>query len=173
MKKQTVTSIVHHHIKKDKIDDFHLWLKSVKEESLKFDGYIDSKLIESLGSENEVISIFRFENKKFLESWLNSEVHKKLLTQLRLIVNKETRIKSYSGLEFWFDRTPEARMKNSILTFIGLLPLVLYIPPLIAKYTAMDGFWLNTISTALIVLLMTYIVMPFVMKIKTLIFNRF
>lgn len=169
MKNETVTSIVHHHIRKGKMNDFQLWLKRVREESLKFEGYIDSKLIESLGSENEVISIFRFENQKFLKKWIESKVHQELLIELKLIVEQETKIKSYSGLEFWFDQAPEDRLKNSILTFIGLLPLVLYIPPVIEKATGMGNFWLNTVSTAIIVLLMTYVVMPIVMNIA----NRF
>jgi len=168
MNNQTVTSIVHHHIKENKMESFLLWLKKIREESLKFEGYIDSKLIESVGSENEVISIFRFEDQKSLNIWIESSVHQDLLTELKPLVNQETRIKSYSGLEFWFDRAPEARMKNSILTFIGLLPLVLYIPPVIAKTTGMQDFWLNTVSTAIIVLLMTYVVMPIVMKVANL-----
>ena len=113
------------------MDNFHHWLKKIRGESSKFEGYIDALLLDSCGSKNERISIFRFESQQLLKKWLDSKIHQDLLIELKLIVEKETHIKSYAGLEFWFDQVPQNRMKMSLLTFIGLLPLVLYIPPVI------------------------------------------
>ena len=165
MTNKTVTSIVHHHIKSNQMDNFLLWLKNIKIESQKFDGYIDTQLIDTCGDENERISIFRFENKITLDVWLKSDIHQQFLQELSKLTTEETKIKSYTSLEYWFDRAPEDRFKMSVLTFIGLLPLVLIVPPIIDKFIPMEETVLISVSTAIIVLLMTYIVMPLVMKV--------
>lgn len=168
MKDETVTSIVHHHIKKNEMDNFQIWLKRAREESLKFDGFIDSKLIESIGIDREVISIFRFENYVSLNKWLKSKKHGELLTELKSITEKEVQINSYSGLEFWFVRSAPNKLTMMVMTFFGLLPLVLLVPPLIEKITNLHGPILVTISTAVIVVLMTYFAMPLLIKLKIL-----
>ena len=168
MKDETVTSIVHHHIKKNEMENFILWLDRVKEESLRFDGFIDSKLIDSVCSNREVISIFRFKNFNLLNIWLNSQIHTELLKELGSITEKEVQIKSYSGLELWFDRSSPKKITMVLITFLGLLPLVLLVPPFIENLTNLHGTILVTISTAIIVVLMTYLVMPFLMKIQSL-----
>jgi antibiotic biosynthesis monooxygenase (ABM) superfamily enzyme len=165
MTNETVTSIVHHHIKPDHMDDFNLWLKNIQIESQKFDGYIDTQLIDNCGNINERISIFRFRNQSLLDKWLNSEIHQRKLLDLSKLTTQKTTIKSYKSLEYWFDRTPESVFKMSLLTYIGLLPLVLIVPPLLIKLIPMGDTMLASVSTAIIVLLMSYIVMPFVMKI--------
>jgi antibiotic biosynthesis monooxygenase (ABM) superfamily enzyme len=56
-------------------------------------------------------------------------------------------------------------MKMALLTYIGLLPLVLTIPEVLAKLTGLEGALLLSIATAIIVLLMTFIVMPLLLKV--------
>jgi antibiotic biosynthesis monooxygenase (ABM) superfamily enzyme len=165
MTNQTVTSIVHHHIKPAKMDDFLLWLKNIKVESQKFDGYLDTQLIDKCGNENERISIFRFKSQMTLDSWLGSEIHSQQLLELEKLTTQKTTIKTYTSLEYWFDRAPQNVFKMSVLTYIGLLPLVLVVPPLLIKLIPMGDTMLASVSTAIIVLLMSYIVMPLVMKI--------
>ncbi|OUR95827.1 hypothetical protein A9Q84_15110 [Halobacteriovorax marinus] len=60
--------------------------------------------------------------------------------------------------------TPQSKLKMSVITFVGLWPLVLFIPPLVEKLLGLKGFNLITLSTVIIVLLMTYWVMPGLMK---------
>jgi antibiotic biosynthesis monooxygenase (ABM) superfamily enzyme len=165
MNNETVTSIVHHHIKPSKMEDFLLWLKNIKVESKKFDGYLDTQLIETQGNELERISIFRFRDQSTLNKWISSEIHQKMLHELSALTTQKTTIRSYTSLEYWFDRAPQNVFKMSVLTYIGLLPLVLVIPPLLVKIIPMSGIVLSSVSTAVIVLLMSYIAMPIVMKI--------
>jgi antibiotic biosynthesis monooxygenase (ABM) superfamily enzyme len=165
MNTETVTSIVHHHIKPDKMEDFLLWLKNIKSESEKFNGYLDTNLIDTCGNQNERISIFRFKNQETLDAWLNSEIHQTQLIELSKLTTKKTSIQSYKSLEYWFDRAPQNVFKMSVLTYIGLLPLVLIVPPVMIKFMPMSDTMLASSSTAIIVLLMSYVVMPLVMKI--------
>ena len=165
MTSETVTSIVHHHIKPDQMDNFLLWLKNIKTESKKFDGYLETQLIDKCGNPNERISIFRFKNQTTLDLWINSDIHQEQLLELAKLITKKTKIKTYTGLEYWFDRAPQNVFKMSVLTYIGLLPLVLIVPPILIRVLPMEGTILSSVSTAIIVLLMSYIVMPLVMKI--------
>ena len=146
------------------MEDFLLWISKVRKESSKYKGYLDSKLIDSCGDKNERISIFRFEDRKSLNIWLNSKTHQQLITELNIISEIKTKIKSYSGLEYWFDREPQNRLMMSFLTYVGLLPLVMFVPPMMEKYLHFEGFILLALSTWVITLLMTYVVMPIIMK---------
>lgn len=56
-------------------------------------------------------------------------------------------------------------MKMAILTYVGLLPLVLTVPPFINKISGLEGAALLSLATAIIVLIMTFLVMPTLLKI--------
>lgn len=166
MKNSTVTSIVHHNLKPQSISLFENWFKHINQASSEFPGFIDSQMMDSFGGENEVITVFRFENKELLDRWLISSEHQEMLNQLEEITINATKINSYAGLEFWFQENSPGRLKMSVITFIGLLPLVLAIPPLFRAFTGLSGTLALTIETAIIVLLMSYAVMPGLLKLE-------
>jgi antibiotic biosynthesis monooxygenase (ABM) superfamily enzyme len=147
------------------MESFHDWLKRIRLACDTFPGHLDSKLIDSIGNENERISVFRYDSQKNLNAWLESDQHKEFLEELSNITIHETVIESYKGLEFWFERSGPGRLKMSIITFIAILPLVFYTAPVLVALTPLSGTTLDIIATAVIVLMMTYIVMPLMMKI--------
>lgn len=170
MADQSVTTIVHHYIKADKDEEFRSWLKETREESKNYSGYIDSNLLErEQTKDGDFISIFRFDTYQNLKTWVDSEVHQRQMDKLQELSFNEAKLQSYEGLEFWFDRVSGDRVsastfKMSVVTFIGLLPLVLIIPPLYEKLTGTTGLLSISISTAITVLLMSYVVMPILNK---------
>ena len=163
--KKSITSIVHHQLKENHQEQFKNWLAEVIAASSEYQGYIDTKFIDNTGNPNEVISIFRFDNQDNLNKWLESSTHQSFLQNLKNIVEDETIIKSYKGLEYWFEEQSEETFKMSILTYIGLLPLVVVIPIPLQKFLGFQGFTLTWTSTAIIVLLMSYVMMPLVLRI--------
>lgn len=60
--------------------------------------------------------------------------------------------------------TPPSRHLMALLTFICLVPLVYFIPPLVAKLLQANHFIHVTISVAIIVPIITYLVMPRLVK---------
>jgi antibiotic biosynthesis monooxygenase (ABM) superfamily enzyme len=165
MKKQTVTSIVHHHIKENQMENFLDWLERIRLACGNFPGHLDSKLIDSIGNVNERISVFRFDSQENLSNWINSQEHQEFLNELPRITKDKTIIESYKGLEFWFETNPPGQLKMSIITFIAILPLVFYTAPTLMLLTPLkSGLALDIIATAVIVLLMTYLVMPLMIK---------
>lgn len=168
MKKQTVTSIVHHHIKDNQMENFLDWLKRIRLACGKFPGHLDSKLIDSIGNENERISVFRFDSQSNLSNWIKSQEHQDFLSELPSITKHKTVIESYKGLEFWFEKNAPNQLKMSAITFSAILPLVFYTAPVLKLITPLEpGLALDIIATAVIVLLMTYIVMPLMIKFVT------
>lgn len=52
----------------------------------------------------------------------------------------------------------------AVLTFIGLLPLVYYIPPAIAQWISPDHLVVTVLAVAIIVPLISYLWMPLALK---------
>jgi len=52
----------------------------------------------------------------------------------------------------------------ALSTFIGLLPLVYFIPPWVTQYLVESHFAVTVISVAVIVPIITYVWLPLVMK---------
>ena len=157
----SVTTIVHHNIKDGCEEKFHQWLSETRVESAKYTGYLDSSLLDkSVSKDGTFISILRLDNYQNLKAWVNSSVHKERMDLLLEISNYEPKLNSYEGLEFWFDRNSPNLFKMSVVTYIGLLPLVLVVPPYYEKLTGMTGILGISISTFVTVLLMSYAMMP-------------
>ena len=55
----------------------------------------------------------------------------------------------------------------ALLTFIALLPLVHFIPPLVMQYISQHQFAVTFISVAVIVPIVTYITMPLMLRVIT------
>ena len=130
-----------------------------------------STVLDQCGNPDERISIFRFDSQYNLDGWLSSLTRKKLIDEGRDYLEREAKISSYTGLEYWFDRDIDSRFKMSIFTFIGLLPLVLTIPPVFIKLINLNHYLVNSLSTAFIVLIMSYLMMPFIMFLRKFLFN--
>ncbi|WOH36214.1 hypothetical protein RI844_12620 [Thalassotalea fonticola] len=51
----------------------------------------------------------------------------------------------------------------ALLTFLALLPLVYFIPPYVARFTS-NHLWITVISVAIIVPIITYVLLPAMVK---------
>ncbi|OZG72316.1 hypothetical protein BTA51_16410 [Hahella sp. CCB-MM4] len=66
-----------------------------------------------------------------------------------------------------------SRHINAFLTFLGLLPLVYFIPPVFERLIPDNHFFVVMLSVAAIVILMTYLIMPlFLRSLKLFTSNR-
>ena len=170
MKDQSVTTIVHHHIKNGDEGAFLSWLDQTRNKCKSRTGYIDSSLVDKdKTKDGAFISIFRFDNYTNLRNWVDSDIHRVQMEKLQDISKVEAKLNSYEGLEYWFQEDSPNTFKMSVVTYIGLLPLVLVIPGLFEKVTGITGIPNTVLNTALTVLLMSYLVMPGLNKL----FKRF
>ncbi len=163
-----VTVLARHAIRRGQEDVFDHWTRGITEDCKAFDGYLGTEVIRPVvnstpESNNEFVSIFRFDNYDHLQIWMDSSVRAQWLARTKEFSDESPQV-DYHSLEYWFSpqrhhgQAP-SKHKMAIVTFLALWPLVHFIPPATARFTT-SPFVTEIVSLAAIVALMTYVVMP-------------
>lgn len=170
-----VTVIVTRKAKKERIKEFEEWMDGVVHEAMKFEGHMGVNIIRpSDPSVNpEYVIIFRFNSYDNLAKWENSEIRNQWIKKSKDLTEGEPLVEKQTGLEFWF--TPRSsgavapappRYKMAIVVTAIIFVLINTLIPLIRQVTAELPIVVSTlVGTAIMVLLMTYVVMPSVTRV--------
>jgi antibiotic biosynthesis monooxygenase (ABM) superfamily enzyme len=171
-----VTVIVKRIVKKDKIREFEEWLSGISKEVSRQDGSMGIDIIRPTEKESrpEYVVIFRFNNYDNLAKWENSSIRNEWLQKGRELVQSDPDVQRLTGLEFWF--TPYTskssysvpvisppRYKMAIVTIPVISILLLTLVPQIHLVTEMLFIPYSirlVIAIIVIVILMTYLIMP-------------
>jgi len=169
-----VTVIVTRRAKRDKIEQFEKWMDGIIHEAMKFEGHMGVNIIRpSEPSNPEYTIIFRFDNVENLSKWERSEIRKKWIKESKYVAEGDAKIEKQTGLEFWFTplRTNEQvvaippRYKMAVVTGAVVFVLISTLLPQIRQLTVTLPAVLSTlVGVVIMVLLMTYVVMPTVTK---------
>jgi len=169
MHSKPITTIAKHIVPKSQEDGFKDWVRGIDETCQRFVGYQGLEHIHSLGdSDMEHFCIFRFETEGNLDLWMQSEARKCWLDDERSCSASVYTARPYQSLDFWFESAERpgavtSDSKMAIVTFLVIWPMVHYIPPLLDALVSVK--WLiEPMSVAVIVVLMTYFVMPLVTR---------
>ena len=162
------TTVVRRTIKPGRERDFENWLSGIMNDAMKFDGHLGVGIIRpSNKTRLEYMIIFRFDTYDHLIAWETSEIRRMWVQRVQPMITGETSVQRMTGLEYWFTvpdhpgSAPPPRYKMAFVTWLALFPLVLVIPPLILRYLGTIPSWGQVmIVAAVMVLLMTYVVMP-------------
>jgi antibiotic biosynthesis monooxygenase (ABM) superfamily enzyme len=119
------------------------------------------------------VIIFRFNSYDNLAKWENSEIRNQWIKKSKDLTEGEPLVEKQTGLEFWF--TPRSsgavapappRYKMAIVVTAIIFVLINTLIPLIRQVTAELPIVVSTlVGTAIMVLLMTYVVMPSVTRV--------
>jgi len=165
-----VTVIVTRRAKKERINEFEEWMDGIIHEAMKFEGHMGVNIIRPTDPANpEYVVIFRFKTFENLTKWEKSEVRKKWLDKSNEVAEGEPTVEKLTGLEFWF--TPRAsgdnapvvppRYKMAIVITGIIFVLTSILLPQIRQLTIGLPFLVsNLVGVVLMVLLMTYVIMP-------------
>lgn len=161
------TTVVRRTVKRGREEDFEEWLKGIMKDAMTFEGHLGTGIIRpSRTSRSEYIIVFRFDTYEHLIAWETSAVRRSWVERVQPLITGETSVQRHTGLEYWFTvpdhpgSTPP-RIKMAFVTWLALFPLVLVVPPLLVTYLYPLPQWGQImIIAAVMVLLMTYIVMP-------------
>lgn len=171
-----VTVIVDVKAKGGKIDEFEEWMDGIIHESMKFEGHMGINIIRpSNPSSPEYTIIFRFNTYENLTKWEKSEVRREWIEKGRSVTEGEPAVQRQTGLEFWFTPSsgdasgatmvPPPRYKMAIVTGGIIFVLLNTLLPLIQYATAGLPVLLGALMVvAVMVLLMTYLIMPAVTR---------
>jgi len=112
--------------------------------------------------------VYRFETIESLRAWDESAERADLAARAEAFTTGERAREELTGMEAWFDLPPLATPPRSVmalLTWAAIWPLVSALPPVLAPAIAPLPYLLRTaITSAGLVALMTYAVMPWVTR---------
>jgi antibiotic biosynthesis monooxygenase (ABM) superfamily enzyme len=162
------TTVVRRTVRKGREEAFEEWLKGIMNDALRFHGHLGTGIIRpSKKSRPEYIIVFRFDTYENLMAWETSDVRRSWVERVQPLITGETKVQRHTGLEYWFtvpdhpESAPPPRIKMAFVTWLALFPLVMLIPPLLENLLGpMPGWGQIMIIAAVMVLLMTYVVMP-------------
>jgi antibiotic biosynthesis monooxygenase (ABM) superfamily enzyme len=160
-----VTAVISRVVKPECEHDFEAWLHNITDACSESPGYMGSDLIRPSADRCEYVTIFRFDTYDHLRRWEDSEVAHYWLERVKPLILRQSGLQLQTGLEYWFRRPNEPRpnvLKRSVVTWIGLTPLVWIVPPFLAPHLDwMPHLAAVAVSNAVTVLMMSYLVMPF------------
>lgn len=163
---EPVTVIVTRTAKAGKVAEFERWMEGIIQAAMKFDGFMGINVIRPQDpARPEYVIIFRFDTYENLAKWENSQVRMEWVEKSHAVVEGEAKTERKTGLEFWFTPRPGVqappRYKMAIVLVAVISSLLATVLPLIQLATAdLHPALRLVIGVAIMVLLMTYVVMP-------------
>ena len=176
-----VTFAIARRAKSGKTEEFERWLDDIIHEAMKFKGHMGVNIIRPSSMSNpEYVIILRFDNFENLEKWEKSEIRKKWIEKGKDLIEGKAKMEKQTGLEFWF--TPASakastaveqqqqqqqppRYKMAIVVTGIIFVLVSTLLPRVEQATVGLPVLLSTfVGVAIMVLLMTYVIMPSVTR---------
>lgn len=168
----SVTVIVKRKIKPGKQKEFEAWVEKVVKEAETFPGHQGySLLTPEMTGEPDNLLLFKFDSPENLKKWDESEVKRDWLNKIEDITQGSMSFKKVTGLEYWF-RHPEvpsnvapAPYKMALATILGIYPLTVAVTLILGPWMKyIPGPLRGLIMAVLLVVLMTYCVMPLITR---------
>jgi antibiotic biosynthesis monooxygenase (ABM) superfamily enzyme len=161
-----VTVVISRKVKPGREHDYEEWIKQVTEVALKFEGHLGMNIFKPMRAGDPYVIVYKFDSGEHLDLWLQSPVRAEFVQRGEALCD-ESRAEHVSGLESWFTLpgaaavVPPPKWKMALVTGLvvfamgqGLAPLVritlVGAPPLLLAF----------VTTALMVALLTWVVMP-------------
>lgn len=148
-------------------ENYEEWVSGISKACATFPGYLGVHILRPSGNDNRYTTIYRFDNKQHAENWRNSPEHQEWTSKLADLTVGETKVRSVTGLESWFDLPTISIEKRPIRWRMCLvLTIVVYVMITSLNYllapwlSEMDFPFKTLIIVALQVVLMTYLIMP-------------
>jgi antibiotic biosynthesis monooxygenase (ABM) superfamily enzyme len=168
-----VTAIVTRTAKTSKIPEFEGWMQAFIRESLRFEGHLGVNIVRPTDeSKPEYVIIVRFNNLENMLKWENSDERKKWIEKGRDLTEGEGKIEKLTGMEFWFTpnlgkgvgrRIPltPPPYKMAIVTIAVIFILLTTLIPQIHRLNeGLPSLLRILVETSILVVLMTYVIMP-------------
>lgn len=151
--------------------EFADWAEGISAAAARYPGHLGAGHIRPADPGREHTIVYRFDTKEHFDRWQGSEERAQWVERSRDLIIGEPKAQIATGLEFWFHDpacsygTPPPAWKQALLTWLGLYPTVLLVAYTVGLLVAPWPVPLRSIlTTALSVLLMTWVVMPIVTR---------
>jgi antibiotic biosynthesis monooxygenase (ABM) superfamily enzyme len=167
MQSEPVTVVVSRKVKPGREADYERWIKAVTEVALKYEGHLGMNVFRPQRAGDPYVLVYKFDSGEHLDAWLNSPERAAMVKQAEELAI-ESHAEHVSGLESWFTlpgaaaTIPPPKWKMALVTGVMVYALAQIIGPAV-RY-ALDAHLppplTALITTAIMVSLLTWIVMP-------------
>ena len=167
-----VPIIVKRRPKPDRIDDFEKVMSGTTKDAMTFEGHLGANILRPTSADDYYRIVFKFDSMRNYLAWEVSEIREQWLQRYAEVTLGEQEQEILSGLETWFTLpggealVPPPKYKMMVVVFISIFPLSLLlgygIRPFISELHIISQ---SAIMSLILVLLMTYIVMPLTSKV--------
>ncbi|PKG98544.1 antibiotic biosynthesis monooxygenase [Paraglaciecola sp. MB-3u-78] len=167
-----VTVSIARKIKAGYENEYEIWISGVIEAASGYNGHMGSNVLRPAPStDDEYVIIYRFDTYANCMKWEQSDLRQQWLDKLEAMVEGESTTRRGTGLEFWFDlpelplnKKPSAH-KMALVLIIVVYLLVMAINVIFQPLFEGMNIWLRSLVVVVgQVLLLTYIVMPWVTR---------
>ena len=162
--------IVCRSLKIGEISRFHELNNAINVEAGKFEGYLDTRMIEPADSSGEFVTIFSFDSYDSYCSWERSDERRHWLEKIEELVEDNSRSEHLSGLNYWFDPHADGKTwppdwRMTLVAYLAIFQLAYYLPPLIAPWLPAQKFLAAVFSIGIVTVLMSYVSLPLMVNI--------
>jgi antibiotic biosynthesis monooxygenase (ABM) superfamily enzyme len=172
VKNEPITAIVSRSVKPQKIVEFESLISEMAKRASQFEGALGSTLFKSSSSiDPEYRVMFKFQNLNSLKIWEASSQRTEILEKLEDLLMSTGEREQVSGLITWFTLpsanplTPPPRYKIAFVSWLALYPAVTFLFWVLGPWLADFPLLIRALMvTALVIVLMTYLLMPFMTK---------
>jgi uncharacterized protein len=149
--------------------EFERLMAGMQAAAAQFPGHMGGFLIPPEQAEQGCYRmLFAFDTEAHLQAWMLSRERQRWHRRIADVTHPDTVTRVLTGLETWFalpaarTRSPPARWKMAIVTWMGIFPLVLLISHTIAPVLEpwIHPLLVTMVSTGVITASMTWVVMP-------------
>lgn len=157
-------------VKPGKEAAFEEWHRGISAAALAFPGHLGVTVIRPSQTRDEYVVVFKFDSYEHLGAWQISATRREWLKKAESLQVQKPRYQTGYGLEFWFT-SPKAmqhppRWKMALVTVLAIYPTVNLVNIILTPFIGGFSPWLGSlVATPIIIVLMTYLVMPFLTRI--------
>ncbi len=162
--------VIEHKVRRGAEKRYEKWLAEILELIRKSPGYVGREIFPPAAAGEPYVVIVRFQTDGDLQAWLNSSERKAAIERMSDEFEEGDKTEVRAGIDVWFTPKNSAEKplayKQFLLTAAAIYPLSLIVPRLLSPLfetlpPLKNPLLAGLMTTAIIVGLMTYLVMPF------------
>ena len=163
-----VTVVISRRVKPGCEEAFEEFISGITAAAMTFEGHLGVNIFRpSTPEDNEYKIIFKFDRASNLRIWQESECRRQCLARAESLRLEKPTVRIITGLETWFTLPsrkpiiPPPRYKMAVIVLLTIFPFrILASFTLIPLLKSLPFLLRSFISSVIMVLLMTYVIMP-------------
>ena len=166
-----VTIIVKRRPRPGKEKEFEKIVSGISQAAMTFKGHLGINIFRPTRTTNYYRIVFKFDSRKNFIAWETSDIRQKWLERFNEVDAGDPQLEVLSGLETWFTSAdeeavvPPRKHKMMVVVWLSVFPLSILLNYLLRPMISELHIVLQiAMISVVIVILMTYIVMPFMSK---------